>query len=193
MLTRNREGGGGGLAVVPGKVHLRLRHLPSYRKLPSSPRKAVAWCLQFLVVVKVEFTPVPSAPGVSQNQSGENFVSECLRGSVYSSGSAQRVDPISNVDHARYLGTSTFKRNGLIQSTSSPFVRIPSYIGWWDAMFTLPIWRPQITEAWNHVDGTRIRLAMGPTIFPWIKFLAKPENCRFPVLILFDLIRDDPQ
>ena len=29
---------------------------------------------------------------------------------------------------------------------------------------------PQITEAWSYVDGVRIRMVMGPTIFPWIRF-----------------------
>ena len=50
----------------------------------------------------------------------------------------------------------------------------------------LPSWRPQITEAWSHVDGARIRLVMGRTIFPRIKFLAKPKTWLSPVRILTD-------
>ena len=44
--------------------------------------------------------------------------------------------------------------------------------------------RSQITEAWSHVDGTRIRLVMGPTKFPWINPLVKPEKLRFPLRMM---------
>ena len=50
-----------------------------------------------------------------------------------------------------------------------------SLVQWWrfrsSLKLALPSWRPQITEAWSHVDGTRIQLVMGPTIFSWICFL----------------------
>ena len=47
----------------------------------------------------------------------------------------------------------------------------------------------------THVDGTRIRLVMGPTIFSWLRFLAKLKSRWFPVRFdwRIDLIRDVSQ
>ena len=54
-----------------------------------------------------------------------------------------------------------------------------------------PCGRPQTNEAWNQVDGTRIRLIMGPTIFTWISFLQNLKSGGFQFEYWqIDLIRD---